>query len=83
MVRTIVQLTEEQAVMLREQAKSQHVSVSELVRQGVDLVLRSGITNENARQRARAAVGFVSDAPNLSVDHDKMLMDVYTGETTQ
>lgn len=77
MVRTIVQLTEAQARMLKEQARERGVSVSELVRQGVDVVLRSGVTNDELRRRAREAVGFISDEPSLSRDHDRYLSQAY------
>ncbi|MCL5103332.1 MAG: ribbon-helix-helix domain-containing protein [Armatimonadetes bacterium] len=76
MVRAIVQLTESQAKELRERAREQGISVSELVRRGVDLVLRTGITNAEVRKRAKAAVGFIKDVPDLSVNHDKYLAEV-------
>lgn len=77
MVRTIVQLTESQSQGLRERAKERGVSVSELVRQGVDVILRSQITDAEMRQRARNAVGFAPDVPDLSEDHDRYLADAF------
>ena len=73
MVRMTIRLTDDQLQQLRERAVEQGISVSGLVRQGVDLVLRIGIT----RERAKAAVGFIEDAPDLSVNHDKYLAEVY------
>lgn len=77
MIRTIVQLTEPQSKMLRERAREQGISVSELVRQGVDLVLRTRISSADARERAKASVGFISDAGDVSVNHDKYLAEAY------
>jgi len=77
MVRTIIQLTDAQAKMLRERARDQRVSMSELVRKGVDLVLRSGVTNEEMRRRAKEAVGFIKDDPGLSENHDRRLAEAY------
>lgn len=78
MVRTIIQLTEEQAKVLKERANSQGVSVSALVRQGVDMVLSSHLSDAEMRRRAKAAVGFINDEPNMSVDHDKYLSQAYS-----
>lgn len=77
MVRTIIQLSEDQAKVLKERAKAQGVSVSELVRQGVDLVLGSRISDAEMRRRAKAAVGFINDKPDLSINHDKYLSQAY------
>ncbi len=77
MVRTIVQLTEEQSRKLKERAKKQGISVSELVRQGVDRVLAIPLPSEEARRRAREAVGFIHDVPDLAVNHDKYLAEAY------
>lgn len=77
MVRTIVQLTDVQSKALKERAREQGVSASELVRQGVDMVLGTRIGDAEMRRRAMAAVGFIKDVPNLSVDHDKYLAEAY------
>jgi hypothetical protein len=82
-VRTIVQLTEEQAKRLHERAKTQRVSISELVRQSVDALLAKPTDEEEIRRRAMEAVGFVRDAPDLSVNHDKYLAEVYAEETSE
>jgi len=84
MVRRIIQLTEDQAQSLTERAKEQGTSVSELVRQGVDLILRTGITNNEMRKRAIEAIGFIkdTDARDLSVNHDKYLAEAYGNESS-
>lgn len=78
MVRTIVQLTERQAEQLRTRAKTQGVSVSELVRRGVDHVLSTPTEDEEIRRRAIAAVGFIHDVPDLAENHDKYLAEAYS-----
>jgi len=78
MVRTIIQLTEDQAKTLRERAREQGVSVSELVRRGVDVVIKSGVSNAEMRRRAREAVGFASSGDtDVSVRHDDYLAEAY------
>jgi hypothetical protein len=78
MVRTIVQLTETQSKALKERAREQGISASELVRQGVDMVLGSRIGDAEARKRAMAAVGFVSSGDtDVSERHDDYLAEAY------
>lgn len=83
MVRTIIQLTEVQSKALKERAREQGVSASELVRQGVDMVLGTRIGDAEMRRRAKAAVGFISDVPDLSVNHDKYLAEAYAEPSSQ
>jgi len=72
MVRTIIQLTEKQAKELRERSKKERVSVSELVRRGVDIVLSKPSIDEETWRRAMEAVGFADlGIPDLSERHDE------------
>ena len=78
MVRTQILLTEEQARALRRLAASQHLSVAELIRQGVDALLQSqkSIDREERKRRALAALGrFRSGKHDVSKDHDKYLSE--------
>ena len=78
MVRTQIQLTEEQARSLKRLAASRQVSIAELIRQGVDTVLRSntGIDLDEKRRRAIAAAGrFRSGQRDISEKHDKFLAE--------
>ena len=78
MIRTQVQLTEEQARMLKALAAEKGSSVAELVRQSVDSFIRqaSGATIEERRKRAIAAAGrFRSGLPDISVRHDDYLAE--------
>ncbi len=79
MVRTQIQLTEEQAAKLKKMAADRHVSLAELIRQGVDVVLRSGaVSEEEKRERAIAAAGrFRSGKHDVSSRHDEYLAEAY------
>jgi Arc/MetJ-type ribon-helix-helix transcriptional regulator len=80
MVRTQVQLTEEQAQALRNLASARQVSVAELIRQSVDTLIRSSgeIDIEERRRRAIAAAGrFHSGASNISAKHDEYLAGAF------
>jgi hypothetical protein len=86
MIRTIVQLTEEQHRTLKEMAAEYNVSISEMVRQGVDLFVQqkaSGISREERIQRALSVSGVARDlygATDVSVNHDHYLVEIYAGE---
>jgi RecA/RadA recombinase len=76
MVRTQIQLTEDQAKALKRIAQSQHLSVAELIRKAVDMVIRSGsfIDIEERRKRAMEIVGkFGSGKRDVSEKHDLYL----------
>ena len=80
MIRTQVQLTEEQARTLKVLAVERESSVAELIRQSVDNFIRStaGVTMEERRRRAIAAAGqFRSDKTDVLTNHDKYLAEAY------
>jgi ABC-type cobalamin/Fe3+-siderophores transport system ATPase subunit len=80
MVRTQIQLTEKQAVLLQQQAAEEGTSVAELIRRGVDLYLQScgSVSDEERRHRAlRAAGRFASGKRDLSERHDDYLAEAY------
>lgn len=80
MVRTQIQLSEEQAAMLRNLATRLHVSVAEVIRQAVDSILRSPsrVTTAERRARAIAAAGrFRSGLKDLSKGHDRYLAEAF------
>jgi metal-responsive CopG/Arc/MetJ family transcriptional regulator len=76
MVRTQVQLTEEQAARLKAKAREEGTSLAELVRRAVDRLLleeENGGYEERMR-RALLAVGrFASGARDVSEAHDRYL----------
>ena len=79
MVRTQIQLTEEQSKALKKLSAQRDLSVAELIRQGVDSLLRSSgtISQAERRQRAIKAAGqFRSGQSDLSEKHDVYLAEV-------
>ncbi|MBI4729601.1 MAG: ribbon-helix-helix domain-containing protein [Acidobacteria bacterium] len=80
MLRTQVQFTEEQGRRLRRLAAEMGVSVSELVRRGVELLLRSEEEPPGAdvHERALAAVGrFRSGCRDIAAEHDRYLDEAF------
>ena len=79
MIRTQIQLTEEQSINLKRLAGKKHISISELIRQGVNVLMRSGEANiEDRKKRAIAAAGrFRSGKKDISVKHDEYLTEAF------
>lgn len=80
MVRTQIQLTDEQSQGLKEIATDQGVSVAEVIRQAVDKVLvnRYKPSIEEQRQRAIAALGRGhSGLGDLAARHDDYLEEAF------
>ncbi|MDO8586609.1 MAG: CopG family transcriptional regulator [Armatimonadota bacterium] len=76
MVRTIVQLTEEQAKSLRERAKKESVSASALVRQFVAAGLAIPAVDDERRRRALQVIGCVkSGTGDVSERHDEIFAE--------
>jgi hypothetical protein len=74
-VRTQVQLTEEQASALKRLAAERGVSMATLVREGVDRVVGED-TWEAKRRRALAVVGkYRSGHTDIARHHDKYLAE--------
>lgn len=75
MIRTQIQLTEEQSRTLKKMAGKRHVSIAELIRQGVNSLVTSGeVSIEERKQRAMDAAGrFRSGKKDISVKHDEYL----------
>jgi hypothetical protein len=80
MVRTQIQLTEDQAKALKKIAQSRHLSVAELIRKAVDTVIKSNtvVNAEERQKRAMEIVGkFSSGKRDVSKKHDLYLTEVY------
>ena len=76
MVRMMVQFSEEQAERLRERAKKQGVSISELVRQGVDRLLVTPTPDEEVRRRALSVIGCVrSETGDVAERHNEIFAE--------
>jgi hypothetical protein len=81
MVRTQIQLTEEQANALKKIALSRHLSIAELIRQAVDNILKSStaIDREERKKRAINAAGrFSSGKRDIAREHDKYLAEAFS-----
>ena len=75
MIRTQIQLTEEQARELKRRAAARGVSMATLIREAVDRALGS---DDDARRRERAVAaigGFRSGRTDVSAEHDRYLAD--------
>ena len=80
MVRTQIQLTEEQVKALKKIALSRHLSIAEIIRQAVDTVIRTDIVVdiEERRKRAIDIVGrFSSGKRDISRKHDTYLVEAF------
>jgi len=82
MIRTQIQLTEEQWQALKKLAASRRVSMAELIRQSVDLLVQTPevVSIQEKRRKALEVVGkFHSDGPtDLAEKHDDHLAESYT-----
>lgn len=84
MIRTQIQLTEEQSRRVKEIAEREEISMAEVIRRAVDawLVEYSEMTMEEKRRRALAVVRemdgmFHSGHSDISVNHDDYLAEAY------
>lgn len=76
MVRTQIQLPEEQVALLKEMAAADHKSMAEIIRLSVDYFAkgRYGGGEAQRRKRAMAAAGqFRSGVKDLAASHDAYL----------
>ena len=77
-VRTQIQLTQEQAAQLKRLAASSGRSMADLVREGVERLLRdqTGLTRQEKMRRAANVFGsFRSGARDLASHHDDHFAD--------
>lgn len=82
MVRTQIQLTEEQAERLKDKAAETGVSMAELIRRSIDAYLSQGHTLTRAERLRRTLdiIGkYSSGETDIAVNHDKYLADIYQG----
>jgi hypothetical protein len=80
MIRTQIQLTEEQAAAVKRLAQLQGRSVAAVVRDSLDVHLRTqGVADRDSlRRRALAAAGrFRSGVSDLSQDHDRYVAEAF------
>jgi len=80
MVRTQIQLPEEQVTLLKNMAAAQHKSMAEIIRQAIDFFAKAkqGEAGEQRRRRAMAAAGrFRSGVKDLAASHDSYLTEIF------
>lgn len=78
MVRTQIQLTEKQAAAIKNLAKKKHISMAEIIRHSVDIMVKTGSIDEERRSKAIEAAGkFHSGVSDISVKHDKYLAEAF------
>jgi peptide/nickel transport system permease protein len=80
MVRTQIQLTEEQARAVRKMARAEGVSVAEVIRRAIGKIMRAekSIDEEERHKRALEIAGkFRSGKRNISRKHDVYLEEAY------
>lgn len=81
MVRTQIRLTDEQARRVKRIAVERQVSMATVIRQGVDLLLRSAetaVTDDERIERAISAAGqFRSGGGDGAAQHDLYLQEAY------
>ena len=78
MIRTQIQITPEQARLLKHLASKERKSVSELIRISIDSMLKSGGIKDQSdlRRKAMAAAGKLNGPRNLAENHDDYLAEV-------
>lgn len=80
MVRTQIQMTEEQVRKLKGLALAEHKSIAEIIRQAVDgfISAKPGMDVEERKRRALSAAGrFRSGVKDLSDAHDAYLTGAF------
>jgi hypothetical protein len=79
MVRTQIQLTEEQAKRLRELSATRRESVAALIRKAVDQFIITGNPDRSALYRqAKTVVGkYKSESGDISIHHDRYLEEAF------
>jgi hypothetical protein len=80
MIRTQIQITEEQAAVLRAMSAERRRPVAELIRMSIDSFLQreAGIGGDRKRARAKSAAGrFASSLSDISSEHDKYLAEAF------
>ena len=80
MVRTQIQLKEEQVTALKKIAAAKQSSIAELIRKAVDNIIKTGAVPDYKERRKRAidiAGRFRSGNQDISLHHDKYLAEAY------
>ena len=83
MIRTQIQLTKEQASLVKRIAAERHVSMAKVIREALDRSLRphtNALSHEDRIRRAIDAAGRCrSGTADSSAEHDRHLAEAYRG----
>ena len=80
MIRTQIQLTEKQAEALKKLSSEKDVSISELIRRGVDLLLKTDLISDNGLKKKNAlklSGLYKTGCKDLSIHHDDYIDEDY------
>ena len=80
MIRTQIQITEEQAASLRSMSAERRQPLAELIRTSIDSFLQKevGVSRERKRARAKSVAGrFASSPADVSAEHDRYLAETF------
>lgn len=78
MVRTQIQLTEEQARYLKRLAHEKKISMAELIRRSIDRYLQEQVSPDERKQKLLSVIGMVdSGIDDLGERHDQYLAEIY------
>lgn len=80
MIRTQIQLSEQQAQSLKETAARRGVSMAELIRQSIDQLLgkEGDLSQTDLRRRAASVAGrFRSGRTDVAIHHDEHLAEAF------
>lgn len=83
MIRTQIQLTEQQAEALRAMSVLRQVSMAELIRISIDAFVQreSGTSRAALISSAKSVSGeFASGSADVSVDHDRHLAEAFANQ---
>ena len=80
MVRTQIQLTEKQSLILKQLAEKEDVSVAEMIRRSVNFYIEQsqGVSAAERQKRLLSIIGIAnSGLPDLGTNHDEYLAEIY------
>ena len=80
MIRTQIQITEEQAARLRNMSSERRQPIAELIRMSIDCFLQkeAGLSGERKRAKAKGVAGrFASTLTDASAEHDRYLEEAF------
>ena len=77
MIRTQIQLSDDQARRLKRLAAQRGVSVAELIREGAERVLADSDVDERWRRASELVGRYRDPVPNVAARHDDFLDEAY------